>query len=466
MSHSDVRLDFNFAMETSLEEGGISLKEIETLEGTAREVHRGLIAMKEVGQIPFYQLPYQEDAALKILEAAKQYKDQFDTLVVLGIGGSALGAKALLSSLKGPYFNYFPQDKREGFSRVFVCDNIDPDAFGSLLDLLDLKRTLFNVISKSGDSIETMSQFTFVKHLLQERVGADWCRHVVVTTDPVKGNLRAMVAEEKCASFEIPPGVGGRFSVLSPVGLFPAAMAGIDIMELLSGARRGDVRTAQGDLWLNPAYMLAALQFLMNRNRKNILVLMPYSEMMFPVAEWYCQLWAESIGKRFSLKGEVVQTGSTPVAACGVKDQHSQLQLYMEGPTDKFILFFILEHFGRDVPIPPETFNQGNLSYLGSHTMAQILQAEAIATEAALRDAGRPSSRILIPHRNPYNIGQLLFVLEVATAFAGGLFEVNPFDQPGVELGKKMTGGLLGRPGFENYKGLVEPKERNPQFVI
>src|SRR5262245_13280700 len=267
MPHSDVRLDFNFAMETSLEKGGLSLKEIESLEKTAREVHRGLIAMKEVGQIPFYQLPYQEDSALKILEAAKRYKDQFETLVVLGIGGSALGAKALLSALKGPYFNYFPEVKREGFARVFVCDNIDPDAFGSLLDLLDLKKTLFNVISKSGDSIETMSQFTCVKHLLQERVD-DWTRHVVVTTDPIKGNLRAMAAEENCASFEIPPGVGGRFSVLSPVGLFPAAMAGIDIMELLSGARRGDVRTSQPDLWLNPAYMLAVLQFLMDRNKR------------------------------------------------------------------------------------------------------------------------------------------------------------------------------------------------------
>jgi len=466
MSHSDVRLDFNFAMDLSLPEEGLSVKEIEGLEAIAREIHRGLVAMKEVGQIPFYQLPYQEESALRLLQKANEYRESFENLVVLGIGGSALGAKAVISSLQGPTFNLLPPEKRGRAMRVFICDNIDPDALSALLDLLDFKKTLFNVISKSGDSIETMSQFTWMRQLLIDRVGADWRRHIVVTTDPVKGNLRAMVAEEGFVSFEIPPGVGGRFSVLSPVGLFPAAMAGVDIQELLSGARRADVRAAQEDLWLNPAYMLAAVQYLMFKKKKNVLVLMPYSEMMFPIAEWYCQLWAESIGKRFSLKGEEVNTGSTPVAACGVKDQHSQLQLYMEGPRDKFILFFLLEHFQKNIPIPKETFEQGNLSYLGSHTMEAILKAEAQATEAALRDAGRPSSRVLIPRRTPYDLGQLLFLLEVATAFAGGLFEVNPFDQPGVELGKKMTGGLLGRPGHEAFKDLVPPKKRNEQFVI
>src|SRR4030095_13906957 len=179
MSHSDVRLDINFAMDLSLPEGGISVKEIEDLESLSREIHRGLVAMKEVGQIPFYQLPYQEEAADQILKKAKQYQENFENLVVLGIGGSALGAKALISSLQGPYFNLFSPEKRGGASRVFICDNLEPDALSSLLDLLDLKKTLFNVISKSGDSIETMSQFTWFKQLLKERAGADWSRHIV-----------------------------------------------------------------------------------------------------------------------------------------------------------------------------------------------------------------------------------------------------------------------------------------------
>src|SRR5262245_9124009 len=214
MSHSDVRLDFNFAMDLSLPEEGLSVKEIEGLEAIAREIHRGLVAMKEVGQIPFYQLPYQEESALRLLQKANEYRESFENLVVLGIGGSALGAKAVISSLQGPTFNLLPPEKRGRAMRVFICDNIDPDALSALLDLLDFNKTLFNVISKSGDSIETMSQFTWMRQLLIDRVGADWRRHIVVTTDPVKGNLRAMVAEEGFVSFEIPPGVGGRFSVL------------------------------------------------------------------------------------------------------------------------------------------------------------------------------------------------------------------------------------------------------------
>jgi glucose-6-phosphate isomerase len=465
MSHSDVRLDFNLTMEKVIGEEGIRSEEVDALQENTKEIHRGLHAMKEMGQIPFYNLPYAEDSAEKILKTANELREKFDTLVVLGIGGSALGSKALLSSLRGPYFNYFSSEIRSG-ARVFICDNIDPDSFGSLLDLLDLNKTLFNVISKSGQTIETMSQFMVVKHLLKEKIGNRWADHIVLTTDPEKGSLRQMVKEEKFRSFEIPPGVGGRFSALSPVGLFPAAMAGIDILELLAGARRAEVRTQLEDLWMNPSYMLAALQYLMHRKKKNIVVMMPYSDLLFPLAEWYCQLWAESIGKRFSLKGEVVNAGSTPIAACGTKDQHSQLQLYMEGPNDKYFLFLIFENFSKTIAIPEASVRQEHLTSLVSHTMGEILQAEARATETALRDQGRPSSRFLIPHRNPYAVGQLLFLLEVATAFAGGLFNVNPFDQPGVELVKKLTAGLLDRPGFESYKNQVLGQKRDPRFVV
>ncbi len=466
MSHSDVRLDFNFAMDSFVGKEGIRVEEVEALEGLTRGVHRGLHAMKEVGQIPFYQLPHAEESASKIKNIAEDYQGRFDTLVVLGIGGSALGTKAILSAIKGSYFNNFPPEKRSGAARVLVCDSIDPDSFSQLLETLDLQKTLFNVISKSGKTFETMTQMMVVARVLQERIGQNWKRHLVVTTDPTQGFLRKLVQENKWPSFEIPPGVGGRFSALSPVGLFPAAMGGVDIEELLAGARRGESRTQTEELWENPAYMLAALQYLMFLKKKNILVFMPYSDTLFPLAEWYCQLWAESIGKRFSLKGKEVFTGSTPVAACGTRDQHSQVQLYIEGPPDKFLVFLRVEKFAQALPMPADLFPHEDLKHLTRHSMEEVLQAEAKATEEALRGGDRPSSTLLIPRRSPYAIGQLLFLLQVATAFAGGLFDINPFDQPGVELGKKITAGILGKKSFELYQEQMLSQKKMEQFVI
>jgi len=466
MSHRDVRLDFNLAMETALGETGLRLSEIEALEAPMKEIHRGLMAMKEVGQLQFYQLPYHEEMAQEVIQSSQKLREKFDTLVVLGIGGSALGSKALISALQGPFWNELPRGNREGASKVIVCDHIDPDSLDQFLSGLDLKTTLFNVISKSGNTLETMSQMMIVADKLKTKLGAEWVRHFVVTTDPVKGVLRELVKEKKMASFAISPGVGGRFSVFSPVGLFPAAMAGVDLEDLLGGARRAEVRCRNEDVWLNPALMLALLHYLMFLKKRNLLVVMPYAESLKPLADWFCQLWAESIGKRFSLKGEAIQTGSTPVAALGPKDQHSQLQLYMEGPADKFILFLLFENFSKVIPIPHAPFNHEAFRHLSNHSLNEVLSSEALATAEALRSEGRPSAKLLIPHRKPYSIGQVLFLLEFVTAAAGGLFEVNPFDQPGVELGKKLAGGLLGKEGLESFRERILLQKPREQFVI
>ncbi|MFO1518871.1 MAG: glucose-6-phosphate isomerase [bacterium] len=466
MPHSDVRLDFNMAMEEMMGEGGIRTEEVDALSAAAKEIHRAIQAMKEVGQLPFYHLPFEEEGAQKISKFAGECQAQFDNMVVLGIGGSALGPRALLSALKGPYHNQLSSEQRKGAPRIFVCDSIDPDTFGQLLDSIDPKKTLFNVISKSGETLETLAQFFVLKEMLRDRVGLRWSSHVVATTDPTKGSLRQWAREENFATLEIPSGVGGRFSVLSPVGLFPAALAGIEIGELLSGARRAENRASIPDLWVNPAYMLGALQYLMCRKKKNVLVIMPYSERLFPLSDWYVQLWAESIGKRFSLKGEVVETGSTPLSAGGPQDQHSQLQLFMEGPRDKFLLFLILERFERSLLISGSAIPSENFNFLKGKDLSDVLLAEAAATEAALQQDRRPSSKLLLPHLNAYSLGQVLFLMEAATAFAGELFEVNPFDQPGVELGKKLANGLLGKPGFEEFKGKVEAVKRKDQFVV
>lgn len=466
MTHSDVRFDFNGVMDSFIQESGIKASEITSLEQQVDKIHKAFHAMKEMGHLPFMHLPYEEESVKKIESFAQESLENFENLVVLGIGGSALGTKVLLTALKGALQPFMVFSSSSASAKVFVCDDIDPDSFQLLLDSLDLKKTLFNVISKSGNTIETMSQWMIVRKRLEEVCGTQWKEHVVITTDPEKGLLRKMVQEENLKSLSIASGVGGRYSVLSSVGLFPAAMAGISIQDLLAGARRADARVNQSDIWLNPAYMLAAIKHLMFQKNKNIVVMMPYSQLLFPLAEWYGQLWAESIGKKYSLKGEEVYTGSTPVAACGPRDQHSQVQLYMEGPIDKLILFLILENYDSNQKIPHHQSFPEEMNYLAGHTLGNVVQMEALATATSLQQQKRPSAKFLIPHRNAYCMGQLIYLLEVTTAFAGELFNVNPFDQPGVELGKKFAAGLLGKPGFEKYKFEVAEKKMNPNFVI
>ncbi len=425
MPHRDLRLDDQYSL-------GVSRENIEELTPLFQSVHHGFHAMKEMGQLPFTHLPFDEDLSVEINALAGELRAHFDTLVVLGMGGSGLGAKAIRALLG-----------RSPSVQFHLCDNLDPDILGDLFDSLDLSKTLFNVVSKSGETLETMSQFLWVKNLLQKKIGLSWRNHVLVTTDPQKGNLRKLVREEKLRSLPIPSGVGGRFSVLSAVGLFPAAMMGLNVAELLAGARRMSVRVENPDVVLNPAAFLASLLYLMHRQGRNIFVLMPYTDRLHPFAEWCAQLWAESLGKRFSLKGEEVFTGSTPVVACGAKDQHSQLQLYMEGPQDKFILFFTLENFERSMILDAELANQWGVAHLGGKDLGSILNAEAEATQKALFQAGRPSAEIVLPKLDAYSLGSLFYLFEVATVFAGGFYNVNPFDQPGVELGKKLTREIL-----------------------
>jgi glucose-6-phosphate isomerase len=271
----------------------------------------------------------------------------------------------------------------------------------------------------------------------------------VVTTDPQKGPLRRLVAREGFPSLTIPANVGGRFSVLTPVGLLPAALVGIDLEELLAGARFMDQRLKAAQPRQNLAQRLASLYYLFGTiKQRSILVIMPYATALTGLADWFCQLWAESLGKKFALNGTVINAGTTPVRALGVTDQHSQLQLYREGPQDKLITFLQVEKFQHRVKLP-DLFADPDLSYLGGRSLNELFQAERQATAFNLMKEARPSLTLRLPEINAFTIGQLIYLLEVVTVTAAGLFKVNPLDQPGVEGGKKTTYGLMGRPGFE-----------------
>ena len=316
-----VRLDVNGMMAEAIGHAGVDRDEVDALATRATEITHALQGKRAAGELPFYDLPTQKEALLATKALAAEVRAECDTLVVLGIGGSALGTKTLLGAL-------------ESTRRVVVADNIDPWTFGALLDGLDLTRTTFNVISKSGETADTMAQFLIVRDLLLRQLGAvDYIKHVVITTDADAGALRQIVHDEGFRALEVPAGVGGRFSVLTAVGLFPAAVAGLRIDDLLAGAAWMDSRCHDAKLWQNPAHLLGTLLYLADtRHRQNVVVMMPYSDRLRDFGAWFGQLWAESLGKAETIDAAPAHVGQTPLAAIGATDQHSLLQLFVEGP--------------------------------------------------------------------------------------------------------------------------------------
>jgi glucose-6-phosphate isomerase len=436
-----VVLDVNGAFSHVAGVDGLDLAEVEGLSAKVGAVLEDLAAKRVAGRLPFYELPSDQTAIAACEAMASELRDRFTTLVVLGIGGSALGTKAAIESIP-------PDVRGNGPRRVEVLDNIDPSTLSTVLDSVDLETTVFNVISKSGETAETMAQFLLVRERLRGLFGdGGYRRHVVCTTDPKAGILRRIATEEELATLPVPPGVGGRFSVLSCVGLLPIAFAGLDIRELCAGARAMDDRTRARDMGANPAAFHAAVLYAALRRGATIHVLMPYSDRLARLAEWYGQLWAESLGKRVNLAGEVVETGQTPVRALGATDQHSQVQLYVEGPRDKLVTFLRVEEHMADHQIPAAFSDVDTLACLSGHTFGELLNMEQRATELALADAGRMTTVLGIPRVKESTIGALFHFFAVQTLVMGGLLGINPLDQPGVEAGKLLTYALAGRQG-------------------
>jgi len=459
-----LEIDFSMMLKPGVgEKEGISHEDLEKLGPQIQTIHGQLETEREQGRLPFLTIPFDPTLASQVKKYVQGAKGWAENFVVLGIGGSALGAKALETALTHPYYNLLSKTMRKGYLRLFVADNVDPDGFKALLDLVEVRKTIFNVISKSGGTAETMSQFLIIRDLLKKKMGGRKEKeHLVITTDPQHGVLRKIVQGEKFQRFEIPPLLGGRFSVLSAVGLLPAAMCGIDIEELQAGAREMARRCTNASFWENPAYLSAALSFLSyKQKKKNIRIIMPYVDALKGMGDWFCQLWAESLGKRYTTKGREVWTGQTPVTALGATDQHSQLQLYMEGPNDKVFSFLGVKHYSSLMPLPKLYPKLEELAYLGGHSLNKLIQTEMQATRLTLARNGRPSSSLTLPKINPFTIGQLIFLWQLETYVCGQLMGINPLDQPGVEEGKILTYALLGRKGFEDRLNKGEMDSKN-----
>lgn len=384
----------------------------------------------------FFELP-DDDALVRSIQAfASSISGRFSEVVLLGIGGSALGPLCLQQSL-GHLFGKV----REGGRRLHVIDNIDPALIRDLEEVIDLKNTLFLVVTKSGGTPETLAQYFYFKHRV-ESAGLSLEDHFVFVTDPEKGFLRSLASENPAIpTFPIPPNVGGRFSVLCAVGLLPAALLGFDVEALMSGARtmRDRCLIPTND---NPAFQLASTQRAMAQAGRPIHVFFPYSQRLIRFADWYRQLLAESIGKAKNDKGETVHTGLTPVTALGVTDQHSQSQLYNEGPDDKLFLFVEVENMEPRLEIPVDR-SDDDVRFLKGVTFDRLMRTELEGTQNSLTQNGRPHVTVRVDAINETTLGELFMLFQMSVALLGELYEINAFDQPGVELSKIITKQLL-----------------------
>ncbi len=460
-----MKIDFNNMLATNIGEHGLTDAEIAQWEPMLGKVHQNMCDKKAA--MAWRSLPYNQDAIVAdIVAEGKRINEKFDAFVVLGIGGSALGSKALFTGVKHLKYNELPREKRGG-ARFYVADNVDPDGLNALFDILDVKKTCFHVITKSGNTVETMSQFMIVMGALQEALGDSFKDNIILTTDKEKGILKKISNQYGFKTYTVPDGVGGRFSVLCPVGLLSAAVLNIDIDALFAGAKAMDDACTKENVWENPAYLYAMLYCTAMKKGANISVMMPYADGLLNMAEWYAQLWAESLGKRFGNDGGVVNCGQTPVRALGVTDQHSQIQLYTEGPFDKIITFIDVQNFNTKLTIPKPPIDMMDATYIEGQTINKLIAAEMQATEYAVCKSGKMNMRITLDKMDASAIGGLFFFLEMATAAAGEFLEIDAFDQPGVEEGKIATFALMGREGYEDKaKELSGAAAKDAKFIL
>jgi glucose-6-phosphate isomerase len=430
---TDLTVDFGNALDIEATPG-VSEGALERLDERVVEAHDTISTGMAESEFGYASLNLPERTDATAIESAVADIDA-DHVLTVGIGGSALGAVTVSAAL--------------GFAdRHHSLDNVDPDETRRLLDSLPLSRTAVNVVSKSGTTAETLANFLVVREALDE-AGVDWTERTVVTTGEA-GPLRAAAEEEGLPALDVPDGVPGRFSALSAVGVVPAAILGGDIEAVVSGGAAGrEALLDGGSLFEYPGYTYGAVAYALEQRGATVNAMLPYAESLEPFAEWFAQLWAESLGKD--------GLGQTPARALGATDQHSQLQLYRGGRHDKLVTM-VRPRERADVDIPATDVE--GMAYLGDATLGELLDAEFEATEASLAAADQPNIRLELPCVDAAGIGRLLFDIEAACVLAGELMGVETFTQPAVEWGKRAARGLLGGGEFAEAEAVAEKTTR------
>lgn len=438
---------------------GIKRSDVEKSQTRALKALKSFEARSH-SEVGFPHLPFQTQVVQAINKYAAEVRGSYDTVCVVGIGGSALGAWALDCGIRGPH----PVQGAftSGHPRLVILDNVDPDFTAAALASMNPRKTLVLVVAKSGGTAETVSTFLIARDWLRQSLGKKFGGRIAAVTTEGKGDLFELARADGYRVFGIPENVGGRFSVLSPVGLLPAALIGIDIRKLTRGAAEMTHHCWRQDMAENIALRAALCHWLLwTRKNKPIHVAFPYSNHLWGTAFWFRQLWAESLGKARTRQGDIVHTGQTPVAALGTTDQHSQVQLYIEGPNDKVFTFWSVDRFANQGRIPKTKLNLAAFDALAGKSLAQLIDAERRATAAAMVENQRPNCTVTLARVDEEHLGGFLQMMEFQTAFIGEFLGINAFDQEGVELGKKFTYGLMGRKGFEEYRKQFDAYERS-----
>lgn len=396
-------------------------------------------------------IDYDKDEFLRIEKAAERIIEQCDALIVIGIGGSYLGARAAIEMLNHSFYNILPRNKRKTPEIYFAGNNMSPVYLKHLLEVLESKDICINVISKSGTTTESAIAFRIFKEYMECKYGKEGAsERIYVTTDKVRGALKKLSISEGYETFVIPDDVGGRYSILTAVGLLPIAVTGVDIKEIMRGAGDGVSEYALKDLDNNPAYQYAAIRNILYRKGKNIEIMVNYEPSMHFLGEWWKQLYGESEGKN--------SKGIFPAGVDFTTDLHSMGQYIQEGYRNIFetVIHIVKNKF--DIEIEEEENNIDGLNYLKGKTVAYVNHRAMEGTILAHNDGGVPNILISIPEINPYYFGKLIYFFEKACGISGYVLGVNPFDQPGVEAYKKNMFALLGKPGFENERLELEKK--------
>jgi glucose-6-phosphate isomerase len=390
-------------------------------------------------KLTFRNLIYSNVEEIKSIgeEIRKKYKNY----VIVGIGGSDLGSRTIVNAL----------ENKSGVNILFIGSNTDPDELDSFFNNISLEDSVFNIISKSGETIEIIANFLYIESQIEKQMGRDKVEdHIIITTSEPKSTIRDLASEYNIQIIEGISNVGDRFSVLSIIGLLTVDIMGLNIDNMIKGAQEIDEQTNSLDPEYNDALAFSQLQYLyFSKMKKNISVLMPYSKRLERFGFWYRQLWAESLGKKLSLDNKEIYAGITPIASLGSTDQHSQIQLYNEGPNDKVITFIIPDHFDSNIKIKT---NLSEVSYLDNVSFEDIIKKERLATSISLMENSRTNGTIFIDRINENSLGELFFFFEMAVSYLGVMFNINTFNQPGVEKGKEYMYALLSKPGFEKEK--------------
>jgi glucose-6-phosphate isomerase len=446
------------------EANGISRSQIAQHQQRALDALAAFQKKSEAKEQGFPHLPFQTETINDVRAYAEFVRGSFDTVCLVGIGGSALGAWALDCGIRGPHPIQGATSSTR--PRLVILDNVDPAFTQAALASMNPRKTLVVVVAKSGSTAETMGTFLIVRDWLTQALKAKAAARIAAVTSSDRGDLLELAKRENYKTFFLPGNVGGRFSVLSAVGLVPAALIGVDIRKLTRGAAAMTHLSWQPDLSANVALRAALCHWLLlTTKNKTIQVAFPYSNHLWGTAFWFRQLWAESLGKAKNTAGITVHAGQTPIAALGTTDQHSQVQLYIEGPNDKVFTFWAVEKFPDQGRFPKERLKLAAFDYLAGQSLAKLIDAERRATAAAMIEAGRPNCTFTLQRVDEEHLGAFLQLMEFETAFMGEFLDINAFDQEGVELGKKFTFALMGRKGYEEYRDKFEAYEKKRAAV-